>query len=94
MKNIIIIAILALSASLPSFSRCSDYTSDFEVRHAYCSGEYSLDGDNDGYACESTFNTYVGDCSTLRISTLVSHSGGLARDGCHYNRKTGVRHCH
>lgn len=24
----------------------------------------------------------------------LAHSGGLAADGCHYNRKTGERHCH
>ena len=23
-----------------------------------------------------------------------AHGGRLARDGCHYNRKTGIRHCH
>lgn len=26
--------------------------------------------------------------------SVVAHSGGLAADGCHYNRSTGVRHCH
>ncbi len=23
-----------------------------------------------------------------------AHGGGLASDGCHYNRRTGIRHCH
>ena len=23
-----------------------------------------------------------------------AHGGRLARDGCHYNRRTGIRHCH
>ena len=23
-----------------------------------------------------------------------AHGGGLAADGCHYNRRTGIRHCH
>lgn len=25
---------------------------------------------------------------------MVSHSGRTASDGCHYDRQTGIRHCH
>ena len=25
---------------------------------------------------------------------IISHSGGTDKCGCHYNRKTGVYHCH
>ena len=27
-------------------------------------------------------------------STVFAHSGRTASDGCHYDRKTGIRHCH
>jgi hypothetical protein len=42
-------------------------------------------------------------CSLVALSVLAvvlipafahGHGGGLAADGCHYNRSTGVRHCH
>lgn len=36
--------------------------------------------------------------SLLSIATphnvVVAHSGGLAADGCHNDRKSGGRHCH
>lgn len=25
---------------------------------------------------------------------VIDHSGRTAADGCHYDRKTGIRHCH
>lgn len=28
------------------------------------------------------------------IAAMMLHPGGLAADGCHYNRRTGIRHCH
>ena len=28
------------------------------------------------------------------ITVVLAHGGGLAADGCHYDRSTGVRHCH
>jgi len=28
------------------------------------------------------------------IAAAYAHGGGLARDGCHYDRKTMIRHCH
>ena len=31
---------------------------------------------------------------TIMIAAMMLHPGGLAADGCHYNRRTGVRHCH
>ena len=30
----------------------------------------------------------------LSASPGLAHSGGLAKDGCHYNRSIGTRHCH
>ncbi|WP_353326995.1 YHYH domain-containing protein [Chitiniphilus shinanonensis] len=27
-------------------------------------------------------------------TTAFAHSGGLNKDGCHHNRKTGDYHCH
>lgn len=27
-------------------------------------------------------------------SALLAHPGGLAKDGCHNDRKAGTRHCH
>ena len=30
----------------------------------------------------------------LLTSTASAHPGGLAADGCHMDRKTGIRHCH
>jgi hypothetical protein len=31
---------------------------------------------------------------SLFVAAMMLHPGGLAADGCHYNRRTGVRHCH
>ncbi|MFN2258308.1 MAG: excalibur calcium-binding domain-containing protein [Parasphingopyxis sp.] len=31
---------------------------------------------------------------TIIVAAMMLHPGGLAADGCHYNRRTGVRHCH
>ncbi len=28
------------------------------------------------------------------ITVVLAHGGGLAADGCHYDRSIGVRHCH
>jgi len=28
------------------------------------------------------------------FTVAYAHGGGLARDGCHYDRKTMIRHCH
>jgi hypothetical protein len=28
------------------------------------------------------------------VSAGYAHSGGTDKNGCHMNRKTGVRHCH
>ena len=30
----------------------------------------------------------------LSSSSGLAHSGRLAKDGCHYNRSIGTRHCH
>lgn len=27
-------------------------------------------------------------------STAYAHSGGTDKNGCHMDRKTGIRHCH
>ncbi|WP_112663909.1 YHYH domain-containing protein [Microvirga flavescens] len=32
--------------------------------------------------------------SLLTLSQALAHGGGLDRNGCHTNRKTGDRHCH
>ncbi len=31
---------------------------------------------------------------TMIVAAMLMHPGGLAADGCHTNRRTGVRHCH
>lgn len=28
------------------------------------------------------------------LDLVAAHGGGLAADGCHYDRKAGTRHCH
>jgi hypothetical protein len=30
----------------------------------------------------------------LAVGSVAAHGGGLDRDGCHHNRKTGDYHCH
>lgn len=30
----------------------------------------------------------------VSVSASDAHSGGKDKQGCHMNRKTGVRHCH
>lgn len=32
--------------------------------------------------------------SNNSLRTVISHSGGTDKCGCHYNRKTGEYHCH
>jgi hypothetical protein len=32
--------------------------------------------------------------SAVCVSSAAAHSGGLNREGCHNNRKTGDYHCH
>ena len=31
---------------------------------------------------------------SIAIAAMMLHPGGLAADGCHRDRSTGVRHCH
>lgn len=31
---------------------------------------------------------------SLICAAMLLHPGGLAADGCHYDRRTGIRHCH
>jgi endonuclease YncB( thermonuclease family) len=33
-------------------------------------------------------------CLFLSLPTAFSHPGGLDKNGCHVDRKTGIRHCH
>lgn len=32
--------------------------------------------------------------TALLATSALAHGGGLDRNGCHTNRKTGDRHCH
>lgn len=36
----------------------------------------------------------AGALATFCASPALAHPGSVARDGCHYNRRTGQRHCH
>lgn len=33
-------------------------------------------------------------CAALMAGAVFAHSGGTDSQGCHYDRKTGIRHCH
>lgn len=33
-------------------------------------------------------------CAALMAGAVFAHSGGTDKNGCHYDRKTGVYRCH
>ena len=42
----------------------------------------------------SGIRTFVLVAAALAIGSAFAHGGGLDKDGCHTNRKTGEYHCH
>jgi endonuclease G, mitochondrial len=81
---------LLMSLSLPSEARyrCKDFTSAQQVIDAYRSGATYLDRDGDGYACEKTFNVYVGPPSGKQSITAPGKS--IPQHASHRRRQTAA----